>query len=82
MENQKMATLESILKEDSSVVLDCLEITNFILGNLVGGNSKVQAESVAVHEPSCMMEEVIDQSNNLKALKSRLLEIKTTMLNN
>ncbi len=77
MENQSAPTLESILKQDSELILQCLEISTIILRNLTGNESKV---TDTLQDANCMMAEVSIQSDNLKLLRDRLIDIKTTML--
>ena len=78
MENQSAPTLESILKQDSELILQCLEISTIILRNLIGNESKVTDTSL--QDANCMMAEASIQSDNLKLLRDRLIGIKTTML--
>lgn len=77
MENQNIATLEGLLKENSKTLQDCLAISNVILAGLTAN----ECNMAEVASPDCMMSEVIAQSDDLKKLKEILLDIKTTMLN-
>lgn len=77
MEAQKTPTLESILKQDSELILQCLEISTLLLRNLTGNEIKV---TDTLQDANCMMAEASIQSDNLKLLKDRLIDIKITML--
>lgn len=78
VENNKAPTLESLLHENSNIILECLEISGVIYSNLTSDNSK---SSDAKLEPNCMMIEASMQNENLKLLEKRLLDLKTTILN-
>lgn len=77
MENQSAPTLESILKQDSELILNCLGLSNIILRNLTGNEAKI---TDTIPEGDCIMSEAVIQSDNLKTLKAMLMDIKTTML--
>lgn len=77
MENQSAPTLESILKQDSELILQCLDISTLILRNLTGNEVKIID---TLQDANCMMAEASIQSDNLKLLRDRLIDIKTTML--
>lgn len=77
MENQSAPTLESILKQDSELILQCLDISTLILRNLTGNEVKI---TDTLQDANCMMAEASIQSDNLKLLRDRLIDIKTTML--
>ena len=72
------SSLVSILKGNSNVILECLEISGMIYSNLISDNWK-GPETQA--EPNCIMMETNLQSENLKMLESQLLAIKNIMLN-
>lgn len=78
LENNKAPTLESLLRENSNIILECLEISGFIYSRLTSGNSK---SSEVKLEPDCMMTEALMQNDNLKLLEKQLLDLKTTILN-
>ena len=77
MEKQSETTLESILKQDSELILQCLDITALILRNLTGNEVTI---TDTLQDANCMMAEASIQSDNLKSLRDRLIDIKTTML--
>ena len=74
---QSTPTLESILKQDSEIIMQCLDVSTLILKNLIANDIKVPD---TLQDADCMMAEVSIQSDNLKILKDRLMDIKNIML--
>ncbi len=77
MDNQSTPTLESILKQDSEIIMQCLDVTTLVLRNLIANDIKV---TDTLQDANCIMAEVSIQSDNLKLLRDRLIDIKNTML--
>lgn len=82
MENSKEVpckpTLENIVRDSSNLISECLEISSVILNQLIAvGDSRQNTEN----KPDCIMTDVTMQNQNLQQLKSRLLDIKTTIIN-
>ena len=71
-------SLESFLRENRSLIYDCLEISNCIYSNLTG-DSLCSANSNS--EPNCMMLDASMQNEDLKSLVKLLSILKTTILN-
>ena len=77
MDNQSTPTLESILKQDSEIIMQCLDVTTLMLRNLIANDIKV---TDTLQDANCIMAEVSIQSDNLKLLRDRLIDIKNTIL--
>ena len=77
MDNQSTPTLEWILKQDSEIIMQCLDVTTLVLRNLIANDIKV---TDTLQDANCIMAEVSIQSDNLKLLRDRLIDIKNTML--
>lgn len=81
MENSKEApskpTLENIVRDSDNLISECLEISSIILNELIAENKLTQTEDI---NPNCLIADVEMQNQNLKILKSRLMDIKTTIM--
>ena len=71
-------SLESLLRENRSLILDCLEISNCIYLNLTGDGL---CSANSNNEPNCMMLDASMQNEDLKSLVNLLSILKTTILN-
>lgn len=81
MENSKEVpskpTLENIVRDSDNLISECLEISSIILNELIAENKLAQTEDI---NPNCLIADVEMQNQNLKILKSRLMDIKTTIM--
>lgn len=82
MENSKEVpckpTLENIVRDSNNLISECLEISSIILNELITTDAlKQKAEDL---NPNCLIADVEMQNQNLKLLKSKLLDIKTTIM--